>query len=130
MEEILAKRAVLNRKEKKYYRELLIERLKMLVAEANSTVRRITRLKHKSPGPLDQASLEADRSFSLRKKQREGKLIREIEHALRRLEEGTFGLCDLCGEEILEKRLKVYPMTTSCVQCQREKETKERVRGL
>ena len=130
MEEILAKRAMLNHKEKKYYRELLIERLNMLLAEANSTDSGITRLQHKSPEPLDQASSEADRSLTLRKKQRERKLIREIEHALRRLEEGTFGLCDLCGEEILEKRLKVYPMTNSCIQCQREQETKERVRGL
>lgn len=121
---------MLTEKKKKYYREFLIERLNLLLAEANSMVRGIIRLKHESPDPLDQASLEADRNFALRKKQREGKLIGEIEHALRRLDEGTFGLCDLCGEEIPENRLKVYPMTTMCIQCQTEQETKERVRGL
>jgi DnaK suppressor protein len=121
---------MLTDKKRKYYRELLIERLNLLLAEANSIVRGMTRLKHESPDPLDQALLEVDRNFTFRQKQREGKLIREIEHALRRLDEGTFGLCDLCGEEIPEKRLKVYPMTTLCIQCQTEQETKERVRGL
>jgi DnaK suppressor protein len=121
---------VLNLKKKKYYRELLIERLNMLLAEANSLVNRITRLKNDSPDPIDQASLEADRKFTVRIKQREGTLIREINHALERLEEGTFGLCQECGKEISEKRLKAHPMTALCIQCQREQETKERVRGL
>ena len=121
---------MLNDKKKKHYRELLIERLNRLLTEANSTVRGITKLKHESPDLLDQASLEAHRNFTLRKKQREGKLIREIEYALRRVDEGTFGLCDLCGDDIPEKRLEVYPMTTLCIQCQSEQETKERVRGL
>ena len=108
----------------------LVIPLTMLLASAKSMVGGIARLKHESPDPLDQAALKADRNFTLRQKQREGKLIGEIEHALRRLDEGTFGLCDLCSEEIPEKRLKVYPMTTLCIQCQSEQETKERVRGL
>lgn len=121
---------MLTDKKKKYYKKLLIERLDVLLTEAHSAVRGMTRLKHESADPLDQASLEADRNFTLRQKQREGKFIREIEHALSRLDEGTFGLCDLCGEEIPEKRLKVYPMNTLCIQCQSEQETKERVRGF
>jgi DnaK suppressor protein len=121
---------VLRDKKKKYYRELLIERLNLLLVEANSMFGGIARLKNESPDPLDKASLEADRNFTVRIKQREKKFIREIKHALRRLDEGTFGLCELCGENIPEERLKVYPMTTLCIQCQREQETKERVRGL
>jgi DnaK suppressor protein len=121
---------VLTDKKKKYYRDLLVERLSMLLAEANSLVSSITRLKHESHDPIDQASLEADRNFTVRIKQREGKLIAEIKDALERLEEGTFGLCQECGEEISEKRLKAHPMTALCIQCQREQETKERVRGF
>lgn len=108
----------------------MVDIIELTFSNCQKSVRGITRLKHESPDPLDQASLEANRNFTLRQKQREGKLIREIEHALRRLDEGTFGLCDLCGEEIPERRLKVYPMTILCIQCQTEQETKERVRGL
>jgi len=62
----------------------------------------------------------------LRIRDRERKLISKIQEALQRVEEGTFGICDTCGEEIGEKRLEARPVTTQCIDCKTEAEKKER----
>jgi DnaK suppressor protein len=82
-----------------------------------------------SSDPIDRASLEADRDFALRMRDRESKLIRKIKNALVRIEEGTFGICEMCGEPIAVKRLKARPVTTHCIDCKRVMETLERLVG-
>ena len=49
---------------------------------------------------------------------------------LERLEKGTFGICDACGEEISEKRLRARPVTTSCIDCKKKQENNEKLKGL
>jgi len=53
----------------------------------------------------------------------------KIEEALERIENGTFGICDSCGEEIGEERLKARPVTTHCIDCKKKEEAIERARG-
>jgi DnaK suppressor protein len=79
------------------------------------------------PDPTDRASLESDRNFLLRIRDRERKLILKIEEALDRIEKGTFGICEVCGEEISEERLQARPVTTLCIDCKTEEEEKEKI---
>jgi DnaK suppressor protein len=81
------------------------------------------------PDPTDRATLETDRNFMLRIRDRERKLISKIKEALERIEDGTYGLCEACGEPIGEKRLMARPVTTLCIECKARQEKQERVRG-
>ncbi len=108
------------------FKILLEARLEELLAEANDTVSEMTRSKEDFPDPTDRASHESDRNFLLRIRDRERKLIVKIQDALARIEEGSFGICDECGEPISEKRLKARPVTTLCIHCKTEAESKEK----
>jgi RNA polymerase-binding transcription factor len=78
---------------------------------------------------VDQATLEADRSLRLRMRDRENKLAFKINQALTRIEEGTFGICEVCGEEISIKRLIARPVATYCIGCKNRMEAIEKVVG-
>ncbi len=79
--------------------------------------------------PTDRAALESDRNFTLRIRDRERKLIGKLNEALERIEDGTFGICEMCGNQISEKRLMARPVTTLCIECKTEQETAEKIRG-
>lgn len=79
------------------------------------------------PDPTDRASLESDRNFLLRIKDRERKLIQKVKEALERIDQGTFGICESCGRSISEKRLMARPVTTLCIECKTEGEHQERL---
>jgi len=80
------------------------------------------------PDPTDQASMETDRNFELRIKDRERKLIKKIDQAIERIKEGEFGECDSCGGDISIKRLQARPVTTQCIECKTAQEQEERTR--
>jgi len=80
------------------------------------------------PDPTDQASMETDRNFDLRIKDRERKLIKKIDQAINRIHEGEFGECDSCGGDISIKRLQARPVTTQCIECKTAQEQEERTR--
>lgn len=77
------------------------------------------------PDPNDRASLESERNLTLRIRDRERKLRSKIEEALARIGDGTFGICESCGEEIGQKRLEARPVTTLCVACKESQEDLE-----
>ena len=74
---------------------------------------------------LDQATTDSEQSMRMRLRNREVFYIRKIDEALKRIEEGTFGDCESCGEDIEIKRLQVRPTATLCVSCKEEEERKE-----
>lgn len=76
----------------------------------------------------DQATAEIDRNFMLRLKGRERKLLKKIEDAIERINQGVFGICDKCGEEINIKRLEARPVTTMCIECKTLQEEEEKLR--
>lgn len=76
----------------------------------------------------DQATAEIDRNFMLRLKGRERKLLKKIEEAIERINQGVFGICDKCGEEINIKRLEARPVTTMCIECKTLQEEEEKLR--
>ena len=82
--------------------------------------------KENFPDPTDRASLESNRNFTLRIRDRERKLIVKIREALGRIDDGTYGLCEECGEKIGIERLKARPVTTLCFDCKSNQEAQER----
>ena len=100
------------------FKTSLLEQKRLLIQQANQTV---SRESNGTQGQLadfaDIASLESDRTFHLRLRDRERKLVQKIDQALDRIEDGTFGLCERCGEDIGEERLKARPVTTFCINC-------------
>jgi len=109
-----------------YFKDLLTERLTVLLIEAEKTVTGMTNDKDTFPDPTDRANLETDRNFLLRIRDRERKLILKIKEGLARIEDGTFGICEECGEEISEERLKARPVTTLCIDCKTKAEEEEK----
>ncbi len=77
--------------------------------------------------PNDRASMETDSRVLLRLGDRNRKLLIKIEEAFKRIKDGTFGLCEICGEEISEERLKFRPVTTQCIKCKTEREDEENI---
>jgi DnaK suppressor protein len=75
----------------------------------------------------DQATAEIDRNFMLRLKGRERKLLKKIDEAIDRMDEGIFGICEKCGEEINIKRLEARPVTTMCIECKTLQEEEEKL---
>lgn len=120
---------MLSKKKQEYFRELLTQRLNGLLDEANKTVSGMTNNRENFPDPTDRATLESDRNFTLRIRDRERKLIGKIKDALERLENGTFGICEECEGGISEERLIVRPVTTLCIECKKKQENQERLRG-
>ncbi len=111
-----------------YFRKLLTERLDALLHEAARTLNDMT-LSEKSLGDLpDQAAVESDQGFLLRMRDRERKLNMKIQEALDRIEMGTYGICEECGEEISEQRLIARPVATLCIDCKTLQEEDERRR--
>jgi DnaK suppressor protein len=76
----------------------------------------------------DQASAEIDRNFMLKLKGRERKLLKKIDESIEKIDNGTYGICETCGEEINIKRLEARPVTTMCIECKTEQEEEEKLR--
>lgn len=120
----------MNKKDVEYFRRFLTERLEELLSQADNTVSGMTDPKENFPDPTDRASLEAERNFMLRIRNRESKLIYKIKAALERIETGAFGICETCGGEITVKRLKARPVTSQCIDCKSKEEVLEKALGL
>jgi DnaK suppressor protein len=120
----------MKKKDIQCFRELLTNRLEELLEHADDTVSGMTATKENFPDPSDRASLEEDRNFMLRIRDRENKLIKKIKKALERIDKGTFGVCEKCGEDISIKRIKARPVTAQCIDCKTKEEVVEKALGL
>ncbi len=109
-----------------YFKGLLLEEMHSLLNDAGKTVSEMTADTTNFPEPNDRATQESDRNFELRIRDRERKLINKIKDALERIDDGSFGTCEVCGEEISEGRLKARAVTTLCIDCKMEQEKKEK----
>ncbi len=109
-------------------RKILVKQRNALLSEAEEALNAL-------PGQTifpdmgDQASAEIDRSFMLRLRGREQRLLKKIDQAIEKIENGTFGVCDVCGEEITIQRLEARPVTNMCIFCKTEQEEEEKLRG-
>jgi len=109
---------------------LLTKQINELLTEAGKTVSEMTNgLRENYPDPNDRASLESDRNFELRIRDRERKLIAKMQEAIKRIDADTFGICEVCGGHISEKRLMARPVTTLCINCKTKQEQIEKLEG-
>jgi DnaK suppressor protein len=109
------------------FRKLLAEQLTTLLVEAGATLGEITDTEKESlADALDIATMESNRDFQLRIRDRERVLIRKIKEALDRIEAGEYGFCVICGQDISEKRLLARPVAAHCIDCKTEAEQLER----
>jgi DnaK suppressor protein len=106
----------------------LIKQRSELLSEAEQTLNsKISTEKESFPDPTDQAVAELDNNFLLRLRGREQKLLKKIDEAIARIEGGTYGVCESCGEQISIKRLEARPVTTLCIECKTLQEKEEKL---
>jgi DnaK suppressor protein len=120
----------MNKRKRAQYKKQLEQSLARIIEEASETLNGMSSEKALFPDPTDRAALESDRNFLLRIRDRERKLLVKIQEALNRIDDGTFGTCQECGEEISESRLKARPVATLCVECKRMQEREEKMAGI
>ena len=113
-----------------YFKDLLSKQLDELLVRAEKTVAELIRKGDLSADIIDQASTDIDRNYTLRICDRESRLIRKIKTALTKIEDGTFGICESCDEEIGFERLKARPVTSYCIRCKTKMEAFEKVSGV
>jgi len=128
-EAILEKQTTLKQEKMETYKALLTQKINELLSEAGKTVTEMTNGKENYPDPNDRASLESDRNFELRIRDRERKLIMKMQEAIKRIDDGIFGICEICGGQISEKRLIARPVTTLCIDCKTKQEKQEKLKG-
>ncbi len=112
-----------------FFKNLLLQKKEQILKEVMETKKELTEISEPLPDAVDQASQESDLAFKLRLRDREQKLLKKIEKALKKIEDGTYGICEMCGGEIDEKRLMARPEATLCIECKRAQERMEKIRG-
>ena len=111
-----------------FFRERLLETQKELLEKANVTSEHL-REHELEADPTDQATIEEEYALELRARDRERKLLKKIDEALRRIEEGSYGYCEETGEPIGIARLIARPTATLSVEAQTRREQKQRLYG-
>ena len=111
------------------FRIQLLQKRDEIHNEAGKTLSEMTDQTTNIPDPNDRATVESGRSFELRIRDRERRLLSKIEEAIERIDDEKFGICEGCGEEIGIKRLEARPVTTLCIDCKTLQETKEKAQG-
>jgi len=110
------------------FRKILFEKRDRLIAEAKRTLDQEMVIEaDERMDEVDQASSEYMQAFSFRLRGRERFLLGKIEHALKKMDEGEYGLCEECEEQISLKRLQARPEAQLCIQCKEAQEKEEAV---
>ena len=121
------KEKFMNSKMKEYFRLKLVNWKKDLLKESSQTLKKLQK-EENSPKPdlTDRATEEIERSFELKTRDRERKLINKINGALKRIDDGSYGYCEETGEPIEIKRLEARPIATLSLEAQEMHEKKEK----
>ena len=120
------KEKFMNAKMKEYFRQKLTNWKNELLKESSQTLNNLQNENEAKPDITDRASEEIDRSFELRTRDRERKLINKIDAALQRIEDGSYGYCDETGDPISIKRLEARPVATLSLEAQEMHERAEK----
>lgn len=119
----------MNREQLQHFRQILQSWKRDLMVEVDRTVMHMKDEAANFPDPNDRATQEEEFSLELRTRDRERKLIRKIDEALKRIEDGSYGYCLETGEEIGIKRLEARPVATLSIEAQERRERRERQYG-
>ena len=118
--------AYMSAKQLGHFENILSSWKSELMNEVDRTVHHMQDEAANFPDPNDRATQESEFGLELRTRDRERKLLRKIDSALARLDDGSYGFCDETGEEIGLKRLEARPVATLCVEAQERRELAER----
>ena len=117
----------MNKRETKKFREILLQQKREILKNASKTLGGEIHLDPDDfPDEIDLASSESALAFTGRLRAREATLLVKIDRALEKITEGTFGICENCGEKIGVKRLEARPVAELCIDCKTEQERAER----
>lgn len=117
----------MNERQQAYFRRKLLEWKDEILREARETLQTLQSESLREPDVTDRASSETDWSIELRTRDRQRKLISKIDAALRRIEEGEYGYCEVTGEPISLQRLEARPIATMTLEAQEKHERLEKV---
>ncbi len=117
----------MNERQLEYFRRKLINWKHDLLEDTRDTIEGLQDGTRAIPDVADRASEETDRAIELRTRDRQRKLVAKIDAALRRIEEGEFGYCEVTGEPISLKRLDARPIATMSLEAQERHERREKV---
>tara|TARA_B110000438_G_C15590030_1_gene553423 strand:- start:260 stop:670 length:411 start_codon:yes stop_codon:yes gene_type:complete len=121
------KEKFMNAKMKEYFRLKLIDWKSELLKESNQTLAKLQKEENTAkPDITDRAAEEIERSFELRTRDRERKLINKIDSAIKKIEDGSYGYCQETGEPIGIKRLEARPIATLSLEAQEMHEKQEK----
>jgi DnaK suppressor protein len=116
---------IMEEKDLEFFRHLLTQWLEELLNRVDDTVDELLDSQENLADPLDRASVESDRIWTLRIRDRESFLIKKIRQSLEEIETGEYGICEDCGEDISIERLKARPVTSFCIRCKTKRESIE-----
>jgi DnaK suppressor protein len=117
----------MNKVQLKKFKTLLTEKREEIVKKAKQTLEEDMSLDANDlPDEMDLASSEYLQSFTFRLRCREKAFLEKIQKALAKIDDGTFGVCEECSEEISVKRLEARPETTLCIRCKEDQERMEK----
>ena len=114
-------------KDLEFFRHLLTQWMEELLDHADDTVEGLLDSRENLPDPLDRASAESERDWTLRIRDRKSFLIKKVRQSLEDIETGEYGICEDCGEDISIKRLKARPVTSFCIRCKTKRESVEKL---
>lgn len=117
----------MNDRQRAYFRAKLLAWKANILAESEETLTQLQREPLREPDVTDRASSETDWSIELRTRDRQRKLISKIDAALRKIEEGEYGYCEVTGEPISLGRLEARPIATMTVEAQEAHERQEKI---
>lgn len=117
----------MKKKEVEQFKKLLLERKKAIVDATDAAREGAMAVEQADlPDEVDLASTETGQTLSLRLRDRELVLLRKIDKTLKKIDDGEFGVCERCGEEIGVKRLEARPVAELCIRCKEELEKVEK----
>jgi len=117
----------MNERQLEYFRRKLLNWKTDILENSSDTVAGMKDQTRNIPDVADRASEETDRALELRTRDRERKLVAKIDAALRRIDEGEYGYCEMTGEPISLKRLDARPIATMSLEAQERHERREKV---
>ena len=117
----------MNENQLEYFRKKLLDWKSEIMDGTQDTIKGMRNGTRNIPDAADRASEETDRALELRTRDRQRKLISKIDGALRRIDNGEYGYCDVTGEPISLKRLSARPIATMSLEAQAKHERKEKV---
>lgn len=117
----------MNDRQVEYFRQKLTDWKMSLMDDSRGTIEGMQEGTRNIPDDADRASEETDRALELRTRDRQRKLVAKIDSALRRIDDGSFGYCEVSGEPISLRRLDARPIATMSLEAQERHERKEKV---